>query len=86
MVAGVREAEVRRSLGAVPAATPGVRFAGTLRRVEYRALVRRARVFVTAPRREDYGIAQLEALADGAQLVTTATPCLLYTSPSPRDS
>jgi len=74
VVAGVREVEVRRRLGEGAAATPGVRFAGTLRRVEYRALVRRARVFVTAPRREDYGIAQLEALADGAQLVTTATP------------
>jgi hypothetical protein len=31
-------------------------------------------VFVTAPRREDYGIAQLEALADGCALVTTASP------------
>ena len=31
-------------------------------------------MFVTAPRREDYGIAQLEALADGCQLVTTASP------------
>jgi hypothetical protein len=31
-------------------------------------------VFVTAPRREDYGAAQLEALADG---------CLLVTSPAP---
>ena len=30
--------------------------------------------FVTAPRREDYGIAQLEALADGCLLVTTAAP------------
>jgi hypothetical protein len=41
---------------------------------EYRALVRRARVFVCAPRREDYGIAQLEALADGCLLVTTPAP------------
>jgi glycosyltransferase involved in cell wall biosynthesis len=41
---------------------------------EYRAQLRRARVYVTAPRREDYGLAQLEALADGAQLVTTAAP------------
>ena len=41
---------------------------------DYRALLRRARVFVAAPRREDYGIAQLEALADGCVLVTTAAP------------
>jgi glycosyltransferase involved in cell wall biosynthesis len=37
----------------------------------FRALLRRARVYVVAPRREDYGIAQLEALADGCMLVTT---------------
>ena len=54
--------------------SPGVRFAGMLARAEYRALLRRARVFVTAPRREDYGIAQLEALADGCMLVTTPSP------------
>jgi hypothetical protein len=41
---------------------PGVRYAGPLPRAAYRALLRRARVFLTAPRREDYGIAQLEAL------------------------
>ncbi|HEU4656692.1 MAG TPA: glycosyltransferase [Capillimicrobium sp.] len=52
----------------------GVRWAGRLPPDEYRALLRRARVFVTAPRREDYGIAQLEALADGCQLVTTRAP------------
>jgi glycosyltransferase involved in cell wall biosynthesis len=52
----------------------GVRFAGTLPPVAYRALLRRARAFVTAPRREDYGTAQLEALADGCALVTTASP------------
>ncbi len=39
-----------------------------------RSLLRRARVFVCAPRREDYGLAQLEALADGCQLVTTPAP------------
>jgi glycosyltransferase involved in cell wall biosynthesis len=55
-------------------AAPGVRNAGRLAPAEYRALLRRARVFVTAPRREDYGIAQLEALADGCVLVTTAAP------------
>ena len=52
----------------------GVRYTGMLPRAEYRALLRRARVFVTAPRREDYGIAQLEALADGCALVTTPSP------------
>jgi Glycosyl transferases group 1 len=50
---------------------PGVRFVGQLAPDDYRALVRRARVFVAAPRREDFGIAQLEALADGAMLATT---------------
>src|SRR4051812_32589475 len=55
-------------------AAPGVRNAGRLAPAEYRALLRRARVFVTAPRREDYGIAQLEALADGCVLVTTPAP------------
>lgn len=52
----------------------GVRVAGRLAPADYRALLRRARVFVTAPRREDYGIAQLEALADGCVLVTTPAP------------
>lgn len=53
------------------AAADGVRDAGMLDADAFRALLRRARVFVTAPRREDHGIVQLEALADGAQLVTT---------------
>src|SRR4051794_10044056 len=50
---------------------PGVEVRPPMPPEEYRALVRRARVFVTAPRREDFGIAQLEALADGCVLVTT---------------
>jgi hypothetical protein len=52
----------------------GVRIVGVLAPREYRALVRRARVFICAPRREDYGIAQLEALADGCRLVTSPAP------------
>jgi Glycosyl transferases group 1 len=52
----------------------GVELAGRLAPVEYRSLLRRARVFVAAPRREDYGIAPLEALADGCMLVTTPAP------------
>ena len=52
----------------------GVRVAGRLPQDEYRELLRRARVFVAAPRREDHGIAPLEALADGCMLVTTRAP------------
>ena len=52
----------------------GVAVAGRLAPGEYRALLRRARVFVAAPRREDYGIAALEALVDGCILVTTPSP------------
>src|SRR5215218_7184288 len=66
--------EVPLHVGARLAGTPGVRYMGTLPRAEYRALLRRARAFATAPRREDYGIAQLEALADGCMLVTNAAP------------
>ena len=53
---------------------PGIEVAGMLAPDAYRALLRRARVYVTAPRREDYGLAQLEALADGCLLVTTPAP------------
>ena len=81
VVAGLDEADWRRarrgggSSGGDSSGLPeGVRFAGMLERDEYRALLRRARVFVCAPRREDYGIAQLEALADGCLLVTAASP------------
>jgi hypothetical protein len=52
----------------------GVEVAGRLPSEQYRALLRRARVFIAAPRREDYGIAALEALADGAMLVSTPSP------------
>lgn len=58
-------------LDPVPA---GVAVAGVLDREAYRALLLRAKLFVTAPRREDHGIAQLEALADGCLLVTTPAP------------
>jgi glycosyl transferase family 1 len=52
----------------------GVRATGALDPAAYRTLLRRARVYVTAPRREDYGLAQLEALADGCVLVTSPAP------------
>jgi hypothetical protein len=72
VVAGVSEEEIRRRGLELP--REGVRVTGMLAPREYRKLLRRARVFVTAPRREDYGQAQLEALIDGCLLVTTAAP------------
>ncbi len=73
VVAGV-PAEQLEQAGLVARSEPGIRVVGALDAQAYRALVRRARVFVCAPRREDYGSAQLEALADGCELVTTAAP------------
>jgi glycosyltransferase involved in cell wall biosynthesis len=52
----------------------GVEAVGTLAPSEFRGLLVRARAFVAAPRREDYGIAALEALAHGCRLVTTPSP------------
>ena len=72
VVAGITAAQAVRHLGAVAAATAGAEFTGTLAPADYRGLLRRSRVFVTGVRREDYGIAQLEALSDGCLLVTTA--------------
>lgn len=57
---------------AVPQA-PGVRVE-PVDRDAFRATLRRARTYVVAPRYEDFGIAQLEALADGCMLVTTDAP------------
>jgi hypothetical protein len=73
VVAGVSERELCArgfELGGLSC----VRIVGALPTAEYRGLVRRARVFVCAPRREDYGIAQLEALADGCLLVSAPAP------------
>jgi hypothetical protein len=67
-------ARTLRAAGLDLDSAPGVRVVGALVADEYRALVRRARVFVCAPRREDYGIAQLEALADGCVLASTPAP------------
>jgi len=72
VVAGVSERELRKLGYVLPA--EGVRISPMLSGEDYRALLRRARVFVCAARREDYGIAQLEALADGCMLVTTPSP------------
>ncbi|HYF26816.1 MAG TPA: glycosyltransferase [Baekduia sp.] len=74
--AAVRRAGEELVVGGIAAGppAPGVRYAGLLAPDAWRALVRRARVYVTAPRREDYGLAQLEALADGCRVVSTTAP------------
>jgi hypothetical protein len=73
LVAGCSASELERA-GFDLAGAPGVRVVGALAHGDYRALLRRSRVFICAPRREDYGIAQLEALADGCLLVSTPAP------------
>lgn len=72
VIAGAALSELEQA--GLEAGEEGVRVVGLLPQEEYRALLRRARVFVCAPQREDYGIAQLEALADGCLLVTTPAP------------
>ncbi len=73
VIAGAEQGELIGA-GVIRPGEEGVRVVGRLAPAEYRALLRRARVFVCAPRREDYGTAQLEALADGCMLVTTPSP------------
>ncbi len=73
LIAGA-SAEELEGAGLLAPREEGVRVLGLLATEEYRKLLRRARVFVCAPRREDYGIAQLEALADGCLLVSTPAP------------
>jgi hypothetical protein len=73
LVAGAAAHDLQRA-GVLVGGEEGIRVVGRLGSSEYRALLRRARVFVCAPRREDYGLAQLEALADGCQLASTPAP------------
>jgi Glycosyl transferases group 1 len=60
-------AHLRRTGLAPPA---GVEFRGKTPAREFRAALRRARAYVGGARWEDFGMAPLEALADGALLVT----------------
>jgi Glycosyl transferases group 1 len=73
VIAGASARELAAA-GIDPAREQDVRSVGRLEASEYRRLLRRSKVFVCAPRREDYGAAQLEALADGCLLVTTPAP------------
>lgn len=72
LLAGASAEQLRHA--GIQAEGEGVRVLGSLPAAEFRGLLRRARAFVCAPRREDYGIVQLEALADGCQLVSTPAP------------
>ncbi len=74
VVAGASAKDLQRAGISAPEEEEGVTVVGPMAAPHYRELLRRSRVFVCAPRREDYGIAQLEALADGCQLVTTPAP------------
>jgi hypothetical protein len=49
----------------------GLEWRGTVTRSEFRAALRQARIHITSARWEDWGQAQLEALADGVVLATT---------------
>ncbi|MGH2714894.1 MAG: glycosyltransferase, partial [Thermoleophilaceae bacterium] len=60
-------AQLRRSGVPLPA---GVEFLGKTPPDRFRAALRRARAYVGGARWEDFGMAPLEALADGALLVT----------------
>jgi glycosyltransferase involved in cell wall biosynthesis len=71
IIAGVEEGDALRYLRrAGIAEPPAVEWAGALSRARWLELVGRARVFVNASRYEDWGIAQMEALAAGTPLVT----------------
>jgi glycosyltransferase involved in cell wall biosynthesis len=71
LVSGVEPAAARRYLRRVNVAEPDtVEWVGVLPRTRWLDLVSRARLFVNASRDEEWGLAQMEALAAGTPLVT----------------
>lgn len=52
----------------------GLDWAGAVSAAHFRELTATAEIFISASRFEDYGLAQLEAIADGALLATTPSP------------
>ena len=71
LVFGVERARALAHLERTGVALPaGVEFPGKTPPAEFRAALRRARAYVGGARWEDFGMAPLEALADGALLVT----------------
>ena len=74
-IGGLDRAEGLRWLAKLGAAEPaGVEWLPTTSPEDWRALVAGAKVFVNASKIEDWGIAQMEALASGTPLVTVPTP------------
>jgi glycosyltransferase involved in cell wall biosynthesis len=53
---------------------PGIEWLGDVERERWLGLTAGARVFLSAPRIEDWGLAQMEALAAGTPLVTAPCP------------
>jgi glycosyltransferase involved in cell wall biosynthesis len=75
VVGGIERSEALRWLARQGVPEPdGVEFAGAVPRERWTALVAGARVYVSAARYEDWGVAQMEALAAGVPLVTVPTP------------
>lgn len=73
-IGGIDEGEARAWLRRQGVAVPaGVEFLGPLPRERWTALVAGAGVYVSAARYEDWGLAQMEALAAGVPLVTVPT-------------
>jgi glycosyltransferase involved in cell wall biosynthesis len=75
VVGGIDRPDALRWLGRQGVAEPaGVEFAGAVPRQRWTALVAGSRVYVSAARYEDWGVAQMEALAAGVPLVSVPTP------------
>jgi hypothetical protein len=75
VVTGIDRAQALRWLAkrGIPE-PPATEWPGHLDADAYRKLTSTASIFLAASRYEDFGIAQLEALADGALCVTTPSP------------
>jgi glycosyltransferase involved in cell wall biosynthesis len=72
IVTGITAADAERFLGR--RSPEDIVFMGRIARGEHRAIVRQASVYISASRREEYGTAQLEAMAD--QVPLAAVPSL----------
>jgi glycosyltransferase involved in cell wall biosynthesis len=75
VVGGIDRDEALRWLARQGGGEPaGVEFAGPVPRERWTSLVAGSRIYVSAARYEDWGVAQMEALAAGTPLVTVPTP------------